>query len=72
MKIDERSFLIGLMLAGIAILVAITACLIFSPSIRLKLMPEGLASMNIGLIVAYMLLFVTAICLPITLLLKSK
>lgn len=71
-NINKRSIFIGLMLAGVIILVAITACLILCPSIRLKLMPEGLASMNKGLIATYILVFVCTICTPILFILKKK
>lgn len=69
-NIDERPIFVGLMAAGIAILATITICLIFVPSFRLKLMPEGLFSMN--LVSIYMLIFICAICVPILFLFKNN
>lgn len=69
---DYRSILKGLIVSGFLILTIITGCLIFSSSFRMKLMPEGLFSMNLDLIVAYILVFICSICAPIVLLLRKK
>ena len=68
-KIDkDSSILIGISVAGIAILIALTIWLILSPSLRLKLMSDGLSS----LIAIYLPIFSCCICLPILLRCKKK